>query len=131
MTRAERIEEAAKDFLQAFSQLPVDLAWSVKGRAGPLIREASEYGVALCAALSVPPDPVPECPECVRLREALQVAFAWLESHGHPPESCGACGTPNACCDCDCALAARWGEDKAKITTALAFVKGKDKEQGT
>ena len=57
------------------------------------------------------------------LREALSGALDVID-HG-VPESCGACGTPNATCDGDCVAAAYLASDQRKWRALAAADEGK------
>ena len=53
----------------------------------------------------------------------LEWALAVIEHEVKPPESCGACGTPNAACDGTCADAAYFAEHMRHIRQLLSLAR--------
>jgi hypothetical protein len=55
-----------------------------------------------------------------KIRAELEWALSVIEHEVKPPESCGACGTPNAACDGTCADAHYWAEHMRAIRALVA-----------
>ena len=58
-----------------------------------------------------------------RMRDELAWCVGVIRHGGEPPRSCGACGTPNANCDAECADAFYFGEHMRKATVLVTSPK--------
>jgi len=91
---------------------------------------AAEAEASVCLKCRVPHDGSQwaTCEHCseartkniAKLLEELAWALSVIEHEVKPPESCGACGTPNAACDGTCADAHYWAEHMRAIRSLVA-----------
>lgn len=98
---------------------PAGRTWTVEERESILARkrEDDEWGREQ-RSLDATPGAL-----SAAIEQSLDWLIAVVEHEVAPPESCGACGTPNAQCDGSCADAVYHAEGMRKARTLLAAMK--------